>query len=225
MPPLGLRSGVFRPWERFGDDGSDDHASANSGAMAQSFSALSPKHTDFIARQRIFFIASAAAGTRVNVSPKPADAVRVIDANTVIYLDLTGSGNETAAHVFADGALTFMFCAFEGPPSILRLFGKGRVLRRDTEAYAALLGPAFAGVEPPGARQMVRLDVDLVRTSCGFGVPLFAYAGERDTLTRWATAKGEAALRDYRRTKNMESLDGFPTGLEDAAAPAHAGRS
>ena len=188
--------------------------------MGQSFSALEAKHTDFIARQRIFFIASAAAGTRVNVSPKPADALRVIDANTVVYLDLTGSGNETAAHVFANGPVTFMFCAFAGPPLILRLFGKGRVLRRDGAAYAALLDSAFGGYQPPGARQIVRLNIDLVRTSCGFGVPLFEYVGDRDTLARWAASKGEAGLREYRRAKNNESLDGFPTGFEDAPALA-----
>lgn len=184
--------------------------------MAQSFDALERKHIDFIAHQRIFFIASAAPGTRVNVSPKPAAALRVVDANTVVYLDLTGSGNETAAHLFADGRLTFMFCAFAGPPLILRLFGKGRVLRRGGEDYAALLGSAYDGVESLGARQMIRLDVDLLRTSCGFGVPLFEYAGERDTLERWAAAKGEAGLIDYRRAKNSESLDGFPTGFADA---------
>jgi hypothetical protein len=185
--------------------------------MAQSFAALEPNHAGFIARQRIFFIASAAAGTRVNVSPKPAVALRVVDANTVVYLDLTGSGNETAAHLFADGRLTFMFCAFAGPPLILRLFGKGRALRRNDPAYAALLTSLFGGQEPPGARQMIRLDVDLVRTSCGFGVPLFEFAGDRDTLVRWAGTKGEAGLRDYRRAKNMMSLDGFPTGFDDAA--------
>jgi hypothetical protein len=184
--------------------------------MAQSFSALDPKHAEFIARQHVFFIASAAPGTRVNISPKPTAALRVIDPSTVVYLDLTGSGNETAAHLLADGRLTFMFCAFAGPPLILRLFGHGRVLRRAGSAYEMLLGSTFGGVEPSGARQMIVLDVDLVRTSCGFGVPLFDYAGERDTLQRWAATKGEAGLRDYRRAKNVESLDGLPTGFSDA---------
>jgi hypothetical protein len=188
---------------------------AESPVMAQSFSALDAKHTDFITRQRVFFIASAAPGTRVNLSPKPTAALRVLDPSTVVYLDLTGSGNETAAHLFADGRLTFMFCAFEGPPLILRLFGQGRILRHDGSAYQTLLGSTFGGSEPAGARQMVVLDVDLVRTSCGFGVPFFDYVGERDTLERWAAAKGEAGLRDYRRAKNVESLDGFPTGYTD----------
>jgi hypothetical protein len=186
--------------------------------MGKSFLALEPAHREFIARQRVFFIASAAAGTHVNVSPKPTAALRIIDAKTVGYLDLTGSGNETAAHLLAGGRLTLMFCAFDGSPTILRLFGAGRVIFRDDAMYEMLLAAQYSGSEPPGARQMVLLEVDLVRTSCGFGVPLFDYAGERDTLQRWAATKGEAGLRDYRREKNMESLDGLPTGFHERAS-------
>jgi hypothetical protein len=108
-----------------------------------------------------------------------------------------------------------MFCSFEGPPLILRLYGRGRILRRGGPEYAQLLAAEFGGVEPLGARQFVRLDVELVQTSCGYGVPLFDYRGERDTLTRWAEAKGEAGLEAYRREKNVRSLDGLPTGLLD----------
>jgi hypothetical protein len=181
--------------------------------MGKSYAALEPAHIDFIASQHVFFIASAAAGARVNVSPKPTGALRIPDANTAVYLDLTGSGNETAAHLLADGHLTFMFCAFDGRPKILRLFGRGCVLRRDGAAYAGYLASGFGGVEPAGARQMVLLAVDLVRTSCGYGVPLFDYVGERDTLARWADAKGEAGLRQYRQEHNAASIDGLPTGL------------
>src|SRR6185437_16237632 len=157
--------------------------------MAKQFPCLDASHRDFIARQRIFFAASAAPGARVNVSPRGTDALAVIDERTVAYLDRTGSGNETAAHLKADGRLTLMFCAFDGPPNILRLFGRGEVLRRDGPPYAALLRTVFGGVEPTGARQIVRLHVDLVQTSCGYGTPLFEYRGERPSLDNWARAK------------------------------------
>jgi predicted pyridoxine 5'-phosphate oxidase superfamily flavin-nucleotide-binding protein len=180
--------------------------------MAKRFPHLTDAHRDFIARQHIFFTASATEGARVNLSPKPADDFRVLGDNAVAYLDRTGSGNETAAHLLADGRLTIMFCAFEGAPLILRLYGQGRVLHRDTGEYKALLTDAFSE-EPLGARQIVLLDVDLVQTSCGFGVPLFDYHGERHNLDRWAEAKGEEGLVAYRLEKNARSMDGLPTGL------------
>jgi hypothetical protein len=130
---------------------------------------------------------------------------------------LTGSGNETAAHLKADGRLTIMFCAFDGPPNILRLFGRGEVFRRGGRAYADLLETAFGGAEPVGARQIVRLDIDLVQTSCGYGTPLFAYRGERPSLMNWSRAKGEEGLEAYRRENNMVSIDGLPTGWLDEA--------
>jgi hypothetical protein len=184
--------------------------------MAKRFSALEPEHRDFIARQRVFFTASAAAGSRINLSPRDAASLRVLSPGAVAYLDRTGSGNETAAHLIADGRLTIMLCAFEGPPMILRLYGRGERLPRRGTAYAILLAEAFGGHEPLGARQIVRLAVDLVQTSCGFGVPLFDYAAERSSLDRWSAAKGEAELEAYRREKNSLSMDGLPTSLADA---------
>ncbi|MGB0066178.1 MAG: pyridoxamine 5'-phosphate oxidase family protein, partial [Terracidiphilus sp.] len=151
--------------------------------MAKRFSALEASHTEFILKQRIFFTGSAAREGRVNVSPKDGAALRILGAERVAYLDQTGSGNETAAHVRAHGRLTLMFCAFEGAPMILRLYGKGKVLARGSTAYRELLDAAFEGEERPGARQMVVLEIELVLTSCGYGVPLFDYAGERPTLT------------------------------------------
>jgi hypothetical protein len=183
--------------------------------MGTAFVAIEPPHREFIAAQRLFFIACAASAARVNVSPKPTDALRIIDARTAAYLDLTGSGNETAALLRADGRLTFMFCAFAGPPLILRLFGHGRVMLRGEGEYAGLLASHFSDRELPGARQIVVLNIDLVRTSCGFGVPLFDYVGERDTLRRWAVTKGEDGLREYRHHKNLTSIDGLPTGFRD----------
>lgn len=185
--------------------------------MAKQFPELDASHRDFIARQRIFFAASAAPGARVNISPRGTDAFTVIDERTVAYLDLTGSGNETAAHLKADGRLTLMFCAFDGPPNILRLYGRGEVLRRAGRAYSELLKSAFGGVEPPGARQIVRLAIDLVLTSCGYGTPLFDYRGERPSLDNWSRAKGEEGLERYWRETNLVSIDGLPTGLLDEA--------
>lgn len=181
--------------------------------MGKQFTAMEPAHRELIARQRIFFTATAAAGSRVNVSPKDAAALRVVNPSAVAYLDQTGSGSETAAHLLADGRLTLMFCAFEGPPVILRLYGRGRSVVRGTAEYGALIESLFDNEERPGARQIVWLDVELVQTSCGYGVPLFDYAGERPTLVRWAEAKGEDGLAEYRRMKNAVSIDGLPTGL------------
>jgi predicted pyridoxine 5'-phosphate oxidase superfamily flavin-nucleotide-binding protein len=182
--------------------------------MAQRFTQIEPEHRAFIERQRVFFTASAAAEGHINLSPKGLDTLRVIDANAVAYLDLTGSGAETAAHARADGRLTIMLCAFEGPPLILRLYGRSRVLPRGSADYARVLADAFAGVEPVGARAIVMLDVELVQTSCGYGVPHMKYAGERPSLVRWAEQKGEEGLKDYWRRKNAVSLDGLPTGFE-----------
>ncbi|GEP04238.1 pyridoxamine 5'-phosphate oxidase family protein [Methylobacterium oxalidis] len=183
--------------------------------MAKQFPRLDGLLRGFIARQHVFFTASAAQVSRVNVSPRSTRDLRILDDSTAAYLDLTGSSNETAAHLLADGRLTLMFCAFEGLPSILRLYGRGTVLPRGEAAYAQLLETAFGGAEPPGARQMMRLAIDLVQTSCGYAVPLFDFRGERENLDRWAAAKGEAELDAYRREKNARSLDGLPTGLFD----------
>ena len=139
--------------------------------MAKVLPSIDAGCRDFIGRQRIFFAASAAPGAHVNLSPRGTDLFVVLDEVTVAWLDKTGSGAETAAHLKADGRLTVMFCAFDGPPNILRLYGRGEILRRESEAYHDLLTTAFGGVEPPGARQIVRLHVDRVQTSCGYGVP------------------------------------------------------
>jgi predicted pyridoxine 5'-phosphate oxidase superfamily flavin-nucleotide-binding protein len=186
--------------------------------MGKQFPSMTPAHRDFIGRQRLFFTASATATSRVNVSPRPTDTLRVLDERAVAFLDLTGSGSETAAHLRADGRITLMFCALDEPPSILRLYGRGISLPRDSADYAAMLASAFGSEEPPGARQIVRIDIDLVQTSCGYGVPLFEYVGERDTLRRWAEQKGDAGLEEYRRQKNARSLDGLPTGLAEPVA-------
>ena len=183
--------------------------------MAKDFPALSAHHRDFIDRQHMFFTATAAPDSRVNLSPRSTDMLRIIGDNSVVYLDRTGSGNETAAHLKADGRMTIMMCATEGPPLILRLYGRGRAIARGSAEYAELLAKEYGGTEPLGARQMIRLDFDLVKTSCGYGVPLHEYVGERDTMDKWANAKGPEGLETYRQEFNRVSMDGLPTGLPD----------
>lgn len=184
--------------------------------MGKQFTSIEPNHRAFIERQHIFFTASAAAEGRVNVSPKDAAGLRILGENRVAYLDVTGSGNETAAHLRLDARLTLMFCALEGAPMILRLYGRGRVLPRGNDEYADLLRTAFDDRERAGARQIIVQDVEMVQTSCGYGVPLFDYVEERSTLTRWAEAKGEEGVEEYWQMKNARSIDGFPTGIAES---------
>ena len=176
--------------------------------MATDYPALDKKLRAFIERQHIFFTATAAAGTRINISPRPTDCFRVIGDNTAIYLDKTGSGMETAAHTLHDGRITIMFCAFDKPPMILRLYGEGRAIPRGSDEYAALLAEHFGGTEFIGARQIVRIDFDLVKTSCGYGVPFFEYQGERDTLDRWAETKGPRVSSSIARRRTSSAWMG-----------------
>jgi hypothetical protein len=165
----------------------------------------------FIARQHLFFVATAPRiGGHVNVSPKGMDSFRVLGPTSVAYLDNVGSGNETAAHVLENGRITVMFCAFEGSPLILRLYGKGRaVLPGDPE------WPALSARFPsrPGIRQIIVAELTRVQTSCGEAVPFFRYAGEREQLLDWAAGKGPDGLAAYQREKNVRSIDGLPTPL------------
>ena len=179
--------------------------------MAKPFPSLTDAHIGLIASRHIFFTATAAVGTRINISPRPTDCFRVLGPNRVAYRDLTGSGSETAAHLKVDGRMTVMFCTFDGLPMILRLYGTGRSHPLGTAGYRTLLADAFDGDEPLGTRQIVELDVDYVQTSCGYGVPLFDFVDDRPNLARWAEAKGEAGLVAYRYEKNRASLDGLPS--------------
>lgn len=162
----------------------------------------------FIERQHVFFVATAPrAGGHVNLSPKGMDSFRVLGPTTVGYLDSVGSGNETAAHVLENGRITFMFCAFDGPPVILRLYGRGRSVRPgdvDWEALAAQFPTR------PGIRQILLAELTRVQTSCGFGVPRYAFIDERQTLVDWAEKKGEDGIAEYQRKKNVRSIDGLP---------------
>jgi len=184
--------------------------------MAQQFARIEPHHKSFIEAQKIFFVASAAPAGRVNVSPKGMASFAVLGDNDVAYLDCTGSGSETRAHLLAceDRRLTLMFCAFDGDPVILRLYGRGQSHLRGSGEYAALISHFQ---EMPGARQIIRLAVDLVQTSCGMAVPLFDYRAERQNLVRHWTRQGLENLRKYWLKKNMRSLDGLPTQFEPEA--------
>jgi len=181
--------------------------------VAEQFKTIAPQHRAFIEKQRVFFVASAAPGSRINLSPKGQDSLRVLDERTVVYLDLTGSGNETAAHLKADGRLTLMFCAFEGPPMILRLYGRGRALPRGGGEYEAVLKTRFGGVEQVGARQMIQLDAESVQTSCGYAVPNLVFKAQRPGLDAWAEKKGPDGLVAYRAEHNRASIDGLPSGF------------
>lgn len=176
--------------------------------MGKSYSAISDEHRAFIEAQPIFFVASAplAATGHVNVSPKGLDTLRVVDERTVMYLDLTGSGNETAAHLVENGRVTLMFCAFGGRPKVLRLYCRGRVVTRLSTQWPEL-SARFADM--PGVRQIVVGEVERVQTSCGFGVPLMSLVAQRDELPVWAEAKGEEGLVEYRRARNAISVDGL----------------
>lgn len=177
--------------------------------MAQQHDQITPRVRAFINRQHLFFVGTAARDGRVNVSPKGLDTLRLLSPNRVAWLNLTGSGNETAAHVLDSPRMTLMFCAFEGKPWIVRLYGTASMVQPGDDGWAdaAALFP-----ELPGSRQVFLLEVDLVLTSCGFAVPLYSYEEDRDLLVSWTKSKGDR-LDDYQRQYNSVSLDGLPTGL------------
>ncbi|HEX2852109.1 MAG TPA: pyridoxamine 5'-phosphate oxidase family protein [Opitutaceae bacterium] len=182
--------------------------------MAKFFTELAGSHVEFIGRQKIFFVASAPHEGRVNLSPKGMDTFRILGPRRVGYLDATGSGNETSAHLRQNGRVTLMFCAFDGSPLILRLYGRGAVLRPPDGDWAQLR-PLF-GPELPGERQLVLADIESIQTSCGFAVPFFDYKGDRGQLVKWAEHKGPEGLVAYRAQKNRRSIDGLPTGLAES---------
>ncbi|THD36130.1 MAG: pyridoxamine 5'-phosphate oxidase family protein [Sphingomonas sp.] len=174
--------------------------------MAEFFDSLSDQHVAFVARQPVFFVATAAAETRINLSPKGMDCFRVLSRSQVAYLDVAGSGNETNAHLIADGRITIMFCAFDNPALILRLYGRGApVLPQDAgwgelAAHFTLL---------PGTRQIFVVDVDQVQTSCGWGVPHMSFDRERETLSKYHRQHDEA-VRAAKYAARTQSIDGLP---------------
>jgi hypothetical protein len=185
--------------------------------MAKTHDTITDELRGFIEAQQMFFVASAplSADGHINLSPKGLDCLRVLGPLRVAYLDLTGSGNETSAHLQENGRITLMFCAFAGPPRILRLYGTGATALPGSAAWEELR-PLFPSY--PGARQIVVADIARVQTSCGFAVPLYEFAGQRETLVKWASAKGEQGLAEYRADKNSCSIDGLPTPIGEQVA-------
>ncbi|HYO62950.1 MAG TPA: pyridoxamine 5'-phosphate oxidase family protein [Pyrinomonadaceae bacterium] len=180
--------------------------------MAKFYPELDAELQSFIGEQKIFFTATAPAEGRINLSPKGMDTFRCLDAKRVAYLDLTGSGNETSAHLLSDGRLTIMFCSFTEKPLILRLYGRGRVVL-PTDAEWDELYALFTPM--PGERQIIVLNVESAQTTCGFAVPVYELREERFKLNEWAERKGDEGIRDYWREKNRVSIDGLPTSLTD----------
>lgn len=182
--------------------------------MSKVFPGLDDDLKRFIARQHVFFVATAplAADGHVNLSPKGLDTFRVLGPTTAAYLDLTGSGVETIAHLRENGRLTVMFCAFEGRPRILRLYGRGRAVEPGTAEWP----PLAAHFPPlPGVRSVIVLEVERIADSCGYAVPRYEYAGDRPQLTDWCEKKGDEGVRRYQQRKNRTSIDGLP-GLPSA---------
>jgi len=178
--------------------------------MGKQLPELTSQLIKFIKEQHIFFVGTAAAEGRVNVSPKGMDTFAVLNEHEVIWLNLTGSGNETAAHLLKDSRMTIMFCSFERKPLILRLYGKAEMYHERDATFESYLSHFD---DTAGARQVFKLKIDLVQTSCGYGVPFMEYKGERETLKTWAEEKGDEGIKAYWTEKNQKSIDGFKTGI------------
>lgn len=180
--------------------------------MADFFDHITDKHADFIAEQPMFFTATACATGRINLSPKGNDSFRVLSPTLCGYLDMGGSGNETAAHIKNDGRLTIMFNSFTRNALIYRLYGKGKVVRPHHRGFAELREKFPDGIM---ARQIILLEVESTQTSCGYGVPLSDGMQHRDTLQKWVESKGEEKILEYQQKNNLVSIDGFETGLNE----------
>ena len=180
--------------------------------MANFFDAITPELAKFIRAQPVFFVATAAPGARINLSPKGMDTFRVLDEKQVAYLDLTGSGNETAAHLLHDGRITIMFCSFDQNAQIARIYGRGAVVRPSDARWPELIGHF---PKHPGVRQVMEIRVESAMTSCGYGVPRMGEMTARDTLEKYWTTRGEEKKEQYHQDHNLRSIDGLPTGLAE----------
>jgi hypothetical protein len=180
--------------------------------MGKFFDNIQEHHKTFIEKQKLFFVATAPLSDEghVNLSPKGLDSFRILSSTKVGYMDIIGSGNETAAHILENGRITFMFCAFDGPPNILRLYGKGYTVLPGDKEWEELSAHFTLQLS---TRQIIVADIHKVQTSCGFGVPLYEYTGERDHAQKWAETKGADGLEEYKQEKNRISMDGLPTPL------------
>lgn len=177
--------------------------------MGQTYTEIDDHLRDFVARQHVFFVATAPSGAdgHLNCSPKGLESLRILGPTTIAYLDLTGSGAETIAHLRQNGRIAIMLCAFEGPPKIVRFYGRGQVVEPGDAEFQTLMANFPSKL---GLRSIIRIEVERISDSCGYGVPLMSYEGERTQLPAWAERKGEDGLREYRREKNGVSIDGLP---------------
>ncbi|VAW48497.1 FIG01023442: hypothetical protein [hydrothermal vent metagenome] len=183
--------------------------------MGKKFSSISDQLKEFIKDQKIYFVGTAGNEGRVNISPKGMDSLVVLNSNRVIWLNVTGSGNETAAHIQENPRMTIMFAAFSGEPIILRLYGDAKAVHRNDPEWDEL----YQSFSPlPGTRQIFDLAVDLVQISCGMSVPFYNYMEDRNQLSEWAEKKGEEGIKEYWRDRNQMSLDGKPTNIMDKNA-------
>ena len=178
--------------------------------MGKKGKVLTQRNIRFIAQQKVFFVATAAKTGTINLSPKGLDSLRVLNPSTIVWLNLTGSGNETAAHLMQTPRITLMMCAFEGAPQILRIYGKGATYNPSHslfKEYYSLFSPNV------GARQIIKIKVEMVQTSCGFGVPLMDFKNERTALNDWSNKLGVSGIEAYQKKKNVTSLDNFKTDI------------
>jgi Pyridoxamine 5'-phosphate oxidase len=184
--------------------------------MSKTFDSLDEALARFIRKQHMFFVATApnSGDAHINLSPKGLDSFRILDPQTVAYLDLTGSGVETVAHLRENQRITLLFCAFEGPPKILRLYGQGEVLEPGDSRFEQLK-PQFPDLV--GARSIIVVTLTRIADSCGYAIPLYEYAGERTQLIEWGQRQGPKGLVKYRSGHNRVSIDGL-AGLRSAAS-------
>ncbi len=178
--------------------------------MGKKLAEITPQLQEFIENQHMFFVGTAMKEGRVNISPKGMDSFRVLGPNKAIWLNVTGSGNETATHLQESNRMTIMFCAYEGKPMILRLYGTAKVYHQRDKEWDEHIGK-FTPLA--GARQIFELDIDLVQTSCGMAVPFMDYKEEREELNTWATKQGDERIKEYWQNKNTVSIDGHETGI------------
>lgn len=176
--------------------------------MAKQFESLEEAHREFIESQHLFFVGTAAPEGRVNISPKGMDSLRVLSPDRIVWRNLTGSGNETAGHLLQANRMTLMWCGFEKRPVIMRAYGTARTLHPRDAGFSEL-NALFP--KELGARQIYDMSVEIVQTSCGYAVPFMDYAGERDTLQKWAENHGPEGIPAYWEKKNQQTIDGLPT--------------
>ena len=183
--------------------------------MSNWYKLITPELRQFIEAQKVFFVATAPTQGRINLSPKGMDTFRVLNPRRVIYLDITGSGNETAAHLLDNGRITIMFCSFDKTARVGRLYGHGRAIHH-YDAYWREYLAMFPS--EPGIRQIMEIDVESAMTSCGYGVPVMETLNERDTLRKYWQKRDQETLIGYQHEENEHSIDGLPTGLFKSVA-------